>query len=82
MFLCCLSLNLALVFIVMIIGRWSEFSSVVVFQVVCLDSVSWVVVISGDVFCWSLLLGILVGELSFKMMWLEFCIRSDMVSPL
>ena len=43
------------------IGRWSEFSAWIVFQVVLLYSEDDMVVMSGDVGCWCALFGTLVG---------------------
>ena len=77
-----MSLKFVLVFIVVMIGRWSEWSSVMVFQFVCLCSESCIVVMSGDVFCCLGLLGTLVGVFVFRMMWFEFWSASSMMCPL
>ena len=45
----------------MMIGMWSEARAVVVCQVVNLAKFDEIVVISGDVGCWSGFRGILVG---------------------
>ena len=55
----CCSLYLVRVLIVVIMGRWPEFSVCIVCQVVRLYSV----VMSGDVACCSVVCGTLVGVL-------------------
>ena len=62
-------------------GRWSECSAVIVFQVVLLAMLVVAVVMSGEVGCWSLC-GFLVGVLVFSMVELEFCIVSAISVPL
>ena len=49
------------VLIVVIMGRWSEFSACIVYQVVWFYSVVEIVVMSGDVACCSVVCGTLVG---------------------
>ena len=49
----CCSLYLVRVLIVVIMGRWSEFSACIVFQVVRLYSIVEIVVISREVACRS-----------------------------
>ena len=49
------------VLIVVIMGRWSEFSACIVCQVVRLYSVVEIVVMSGEVACCSVVCGTLVG---------------------
>ena len=65
----------------MMIGKWSEFSSVIVSHVVCVCSVSCIVDMSGDVFCWFLLFGIRVGVFVLSIIWFEFCNMFVIVSP-
>ena len=48
------------VLIVVIMGRWSEFSACIVCQVVRLYSVVEIVVMSGEVACCSIVCGTLV----------------------
>lgn len=67
---------LALVFIVIMIGIWSEESAVMVCQVVNLAKLEEIVVMSGDVGCWFLFPGILVGVFWFRIIWSEFWMRS------
>ena len=57
----CCSLYLVRVLIVVIMGRWSEFSACIVCQVVRLYSVVEIVVMSGEVACCSVVCGTLVG---------------------
>ena len=57
----CCSLYLVRVLIVVIMGRWSEFSACIVCQVVRLYSVVEIVVMSGEVTCCSVVCGTLVG---------------------
>ena len=61
---------------VVIIGKWSEYSAVSVFQVVSLSTELSIAVMSGDIGCWCGLAGSLVGVFVFKVIWLLFCIMS------
>ena len=65
------SLYLVRVLIVVIMGRWSEFSACIVCQVVLLYSVVEIVVMSGEVACCSVVCGTLVGVSVFSMMCSE-----------
>ena len=65
------------VLIVMNMGRWSEFSAYIVFQVVRLYSVVEIVVMSGEVACCSVVCGTLVGVSVFSMMCSELLIMSE-----
>ena len=56
---------LTFVFIVMMIGMWSEARAVLVYQVVNLAKFE-IGVISGDVSCWAGFCGILVGVFCFS----------------
>ena len=56
----CCSLYLVRVLIVVIMGRWSEFSACTVCQVVRWYSVVEIVVMSGEVACCSVVCGTLV----------------------
>ena len=56
----CCSLYLVRVLIVVIMGRWSEFSACIVCQVVRLYSVVEIVVMSGEVAWCSVVCGTLV----------------------
>ena len=67
---------------VIFIGRWSEFSECSVFHVVLLLMLFVAVVMSGDVGCWSMLGGFLVGVSVFSIMCCEFCISSEINVPL
>ena len=51
-----------------IMGRWSDDSLVVVFHEVRLARFEDMMEMSGEVFCWFLLEGILVGVLVFSIM--------------
>lgn len=51
-------------------------------QVMCLCILLAAVVMSGDVGCWCMFGGSLVGVFSFSMMCSEFCMRSEMRVPL
>ena len=64
------------VLIVVIMGRWSEFSSCIVCQVVRLYSVVEIVVMSGEVACCSVVCGTLVGVSVFSVMCSELLIMS------
>lgn len=77
-----MSLNFVSVLIAILIGRWSEESLCSVVQVVCLCRVLWIMVMSGDVFCCSLVFGVLVGVLVFSVIWVEFVIMFSRSSPL
>ena len=63
-------------------GRWSELSACRVFHERCLCNVSVAEVMSGDVRCWFVLFGTLVGVFLFSVMWSEFCMMSAMSVPL
>ena len=77
MCLFCCSLCLVRVLIVVIMGRWSEFSACIVCQVVRLYSVVEIVVMSGEVDCCSVVRGTLVGVSVFSMMCSELMIMSE-----
>ena len=64
------------------IGRWSECSAMIVFHVKCLCSEVGTSVMSGDVFCWLVLLGILVGVSVLSVMSEELLISSSICVPL
>ena len=64
------------VFIVVIMGRLSEFSACIVCQVVRLYSVVEIVVISGEVACCSVACGTLVRVSVFSVMCSELLIMS------
>ena len=51
-------------------------------QVVCKSRFAGIAVISGDVCCWFLFEGILVGVFVFIMVWFEFEMMSAISSPL
>ena len=70
------SLYLVRVLIVVIMGRWSEFSACIVCQVVRLFSVVEIVVMSGEVACCSVMCGTLVGVSVFSIMCSELLIMS------
>ena len=53
------------VLIVVIMGRWSEFSACIVCQVVWLYSVVEIVVMSGEVACCSVVCGTLIFRAIF-----------------
>ena len=63
--------------IVVIMGRWSEFSVCVMGKVVQFYSVVEIVVMSGEVACCSVLYNILVGVSVFSVMCSEFLIMSE-----
>ena len=73
----CCSLYLVRVLIVVIMGRWSEFSACIVCQVVRLYSLVEIVVISGEVACCSVVCGTLVGVSVFSVMYSELLIMSE-----
>ena len=73
----CCSLYLVRVLIVVIMGRWSEFSACIVCQVVRLYSVVEIVVMSGEVDCYSVVCGTLVGVSVFSMMCSELLIMLE-----
>ena len=73
----CCSLYLVRVLIVVIMGRWSEFSACIVRQVVRLHSVVQIVVMTGEVACCSVVCGTLVGVSVFSVMCSELLIMSD-----
>ena len=73
----CCSLYFVRVLIVVIMGRWSEFSVCIVCQVVRLYSVVEIVVMSGEVTCCSVVCGTLVGVPVFSMMCSELLIMSE-----
>ena len=70
-------LYLVRVMIVVTMGRWSEFSACIVYQVVRLYSVVEIVVMSGEVACCSVVCGTLVGVSVFSMMCSELLIMSE-----
>ena len=73
----CCSLDLVRELIVVIMGRWSEFSACDVCQVVRLYSVVEIIVMSGEVACCSVVCGTLVGVSVFSMMCSELLIMSE-----
>ena len=73
----CCSFYLVCVLIVVIMGRWSEFSTCIVCQVVRPYSVVEIVVMSGEVSCCSVVCGTLVGMSVFSMMCSELLIMSN-----
>ena len=70
------------VLIVVIIGRWSDFSACIVCQVVRLYSIMEIVVMSGEVACCSVVCGTLVGVSWFSLMCSEVLIVSEISCPL
>ena len=70
------------VLIVVIMGRWSEFSVCIVCHVVRLNSVLQIVVMSGKVACCSVVCVTLVGVSVFSVMCSELLIMSDISCPL
>ena len=74
---CLFCLYLVRVLIVVIMGRWSEFSACIVFQVVRLYSVVENVVMSGEVACCSVVCVTLVGVAVFSVMCYECLIMSE-----
>ena len=65
------------VLIVVIMGRWSEFSACIVCHVVRLNSVEEIVVMSDEVACCSVVCGPLVGVSVFSVMCSELLIISE-----
>ena len=65
------------VLIVVIMGRWSEFSACVVCKVVRLYSVVEIVVMFGEVACCSVVCSTLVGVSVFSVMCSELLIMSE-----
>ena len=63
--------------IVVIMGRWSEFSACIVCQVVRLYSVVEIVVVSGEVACCNVVCGNLIGVSVLSMMCSELLIMSE-----
>ena len=59
-------------FIVIWIGRWSDASAGIVFQVVSWKRLFEIVLMSGDVDCCALFDEILLGVFWFRVMWFEF----------
>ena len=78
----CCSLYLVRVSIVVIMGRWSEFSACIVCPVVRLYSVVEIVLMSGEVACCSVVCGTLVGVSVFSVMCSELLIMSEISWPL
>ena len=73
----CCSLYLVRVLIVVIMGRWSEFSACIVCQVVRLYSVVGIVVMSGEVAWCSVVCSTLVGVSVFSVMCSDLLIMSE-----
>ena len=73
----CCSLYLVRVLIVVIMGRWSEFSVCIVCQVVRLFSVVEIVVICGEAAFCSVVCGTPVGVSVFSVMCSELLIMSE-----
>ena len=73
----CCNLYLVRVLIVVIMGRWSEFSACIVCQVVRLYSVVEIVAMSGEVACCSVVCDTLVGVSVFSVMCSELLIMSE-----
>ena len=73
----CCSLYLLRVLIVVIMGRWSEFSACIVCHVVQLYSVVEIVVMPGEVACCSVACGTLLGVSVFSVMCSELLIMSE-----
>ena len=65
------------VLIVVIIGRWSEFSACIVCQIVRLYSVVEIVVMSDEAACCSVVCGTQVGVSVFCVMCSELLIMSE-----
>ena len=63
--------------IVVIMGRWSEFSVCIVCQVVWLYSIVEIVMMSGAVACCSVVCSTLVGVSVFSVMCSELLIMSE-----
>ena len=72
----CCSLYLVRVLIVVIMGRWSEFSACIVCQVVRLYSVVEIVVMFGEVACCRVACDTLVGVSVFSVMCSELLLMS------
>ena len=70
----CCSLYLVRVLIVVIMGRWSEFSACIVCHVVRLYCIVEIVVMSGEVACCSGVCGTLVGVSVFSVMCSELLV--------
>ena len=65
--------KLLLIFIVMIIGRWSERRGVLLIsQFVLSSSLDVMAVMSGDVDCFAWFVDDRVGSFLFNMVWSEF----------
>ena len=77
--MCCLIFIFMLY--VMMMGKWSELSAVVVFHVILLAILFVAVVMSGDVGCWSEC-GSLVGVFVLSIICDVFCIMSVTSVPL
>ena len=73
---------MVLVLYVVRMGRWSEFSAFSVVHVQLLMRVLVIVVMSGEVGCWSMCGGFLVGVSVFSVLCVEFCRRSAISRPL
>ena len=73
----CCSLYLVRVLIVVIMGRWSEFSACIMCQVVRLYSVVEIVVMSVEVACCIVVCDTLVGVSVFSVMYSELLIMSE-----
>ena len=82
MFCLCSNLNLFLVFIVIIIGKWSDDSEVCVVHVVFMFMLLDMDVISGEVFGWFRAIGCLVCVLVLSIVWSEFKNMLAIVFPL
>ena len=70
------------VLIVVIMGRWSEFTACIVCQVVRVYSVVEIGVMSGKVACCSVVCGTLVGVSVFSMMCSELLTMLEISCPL
>ena len=73
---------LLFVCIVVSIGRWSDDRAWMVCHVVWRIRFAGTAVMSGDVCCWFLFEGILVGVSVFSVVWFEFEMISAISSPL
>ena len=67
---------------VTMVGRWSDARRVMVRQDVKVARLDDMVVTSGEVGCWEVLKGTLVGVSVLRMIWSEFWMRSRMWEPL
>ena len=67
---------------VMRMGRWSELCLCRVVQESNRDMLLGAIVMSGEVGCWSLCGGFLVGVFVFSVLCVEFSIMSAMCEPL